>query len=153
MQDYTTEAEELFRAFAARNSLTIQKIDEPNVELLMEVPRQPGLSFDLTVGLQNADELNIGFEGFWSYIFPFNQKRELFSSLLDGIVCGGCRLAVHRQLGRVVKRVLERRVGDKWEPVYHALGFGVPFIGTKVAYVSNDPNAIVGTSAPNEERT
>lgn len=137
MQDHTTEAEALFRAFAERHSLTIQKIDEPNVELLMEIPRQPGLSFDLTLGLQNADELNIGFEGFWSYLFPFDQKRELVSSLLDGIKSGACRLAVHRQFGFVVKRVLERRVGDNWEPVYHALGFGVPFIGTSVAYLSN----------------
>ncbi len=138
MRDLTTEAEELFRAFAARNSLTIQKLHEPNVELLMEIPRQPGLSFDLTVGLQNADEVNIGFEGFWSYISPFDRKRELVSSLLDGIVSGACRLATHRQFDRVVKRVLERRVGDKWEPVYHARGFSVPFIGTKVVYVSND---------------
>lgn len=138
MKDHTAEAEALFRAFAERNSLTIRKVDEPNVELLMEIPRQSGLSFDLTVGLQNADELNIGFEGFWSYIFPFDQKRELVSSLLDGIVSGACRLAVHRHFGVVVKRVLERRVGDRWEPIYHALGYGVPFIGTKVAYVSND---------------
>lgn len=138
MQNHATEAEALFRAFAERHSLTIRKIDEPNVELLMEIPRQPGLSFDLTVGLQNTDELNIGFEGFWSYLFPFDQKRELVSSLLDGIVSGACRLAVHRQFGFVVKRVLERRVGDSWEPTYHALGFGVPFIGTKVAYLSND---------------
>ena len=138
MKDHTAEAEALFRAFAERNSLIIRKVDEPNVELLMEIPRQSGLSFDLTVGLQNADELNIGFEGFWSYIFPFDQKRELVSSLLDGIVSGACRLAVHRQFGVVVKRVLERRVGDRWEPIYHALGYGVPFIGTKVAYVSND---------------
>ncbi|UPT63229.1 MAG: hypothetical protein M0D54_01275 [Hyphomonadaceae bacterium JAD_PAG50586_4] len=138
MQDHTPEAEALFRAFAERHSLTIRKVKEPNVELLMELPRQPGLSFDLTLGLQNADELSIGFEGFWSYIFPFNQKHELVSSLLDGIVSGACRLAVHRQFGLVVKRVLERRVGDNWEPIYQALGFGVPFIGTQVAYLSNN---------------
>ena len=138
MQDHTREAEALFRAFAERNSLTIRKLDEPSVELLMEIPRQAGLSFDLTVGLQNADELNIGFEGFWSYIFPFSQKCELVSSLLDDIVSGACRLAIHRQFGFVVKRVLERRVGEKWKPIYHAFGFGVPFAGTKVTYVSNE---------------
>lgn len=137
MKDHTAEAEALFRAFVDRHSLTIRKIDEPNVELLMEVPQQAGLSFDLTLGLQNADELSIGFEGFWSYIFPFDQKRELVSSLLDGIVSGACRLAIHKQFGVVVKRVLERRVGENWEPVYHALGFGLPLIGTKVSYVSN----------------
>ncbi|MDX2237234.1 MAG: hypothetical protein NW203_06685 [Hyphomonadaceae bacterium] len=138
MKDHAADAEALFRAFAARNSLTIRKIDDPNVELVMEIPRQAGLSFDLTVGLQNGDELNIGFEGFWSYFFPFDQKRELVSLLLDGIVSGESRLAVHTQFGFVVKRVLERYADEDWEPIYHALGYGVPFMATKVAYVSND---------------
>jgi hypothetical protein len=90
------------------------------------------------LGLQNGDELNIGFERFWSYIFPFEQKRDLVSSLLDGIVTGECRLAIHRQFGFVVRRVLERRTNGAWEPIYHALGFAIPFIRTSVSYVRND---------------
>lgn len=135
--DHAAEAEALFRAFAARNSLSIRKIDEPNVELLMELPQQPGLTFDLSVGLQNGDELNVGFAGFWSYFFPFEQKCDLVSALLDEIVSGDCRLAVHRQFGFVVKRLLERRLGEAWQPVYSALGFAVPLIGAEVTYLSN----------------
>jgi hypothetical protein len=137
MQDHTQEAEALFRNFANRHLLTIERVDEPNVELLMRVPPQPGLSFELMLGLQNGDELNIGFERFWSYFFPFERKRDLVVSLLNGIVTGGCRLAIHRQFGFGVKRVLERRVNYAWEPIYHALGVGLPFIGTSVSYVYN----------------
>ena len=74
MVDYTADAEALFRDFARRHSFAIEKVDQPEVELLMRVPEQPGLSFELTLGLQNVDELNIGFEEFWSYFFPFEER-------------------------------------------------------------------------------
>ncbi|WP_435338020.1 hypothetical protein, partial [Acinetobacter sp. LH3_13] len=77
-------------------------------ELLMRVPRQQGLSFELTLGLQNKDELNIGFDDFWSYFFPYESQKQTVSDALDAIARGDCRLAVHTQLGRIVKRVLER---------------------------------------------
>jgi hypothetical protein len=137
-QDYTTEAEALFRAFAARHSLVIKKIESRDIELLMSVPEQSGLSFELTLGLQNKDELNIGFEGFWSYFFPFEKTRDLVDSALDGIVSGRCRLAIHDQFGRAVKRVLEQYAGGSWIEIYGAYSFiKVPFVGTKISYVRN----------------
>jgi hypothetical protein len=139
MRDHIREAEALFRDFAERHSLAIERFDEPNVELLMRVPRQPGLSFELMLGLQDGDVLNIGFERFWSHIFPFEQKRDLVAGLLDGVVTGECRLAIHRQFGFAVRRVLERRTNNAWEPVYNALGFGIPFVKTSVSYVCNEP--------------
>ena len=120
VRNYTREAQALFRDFAERHGLRIERVvDGPDVELLMRVPRQPGLSFDLILG-QDGDELNIGFARFWSYIYPFRQKRDLVASLLDGIVTGECRLAIHRQFGIVVRRVLERRTNAAWEPIYKA---------------------------------
>ena len=53
---YEVEAEALFRAVAKRHSLEIVKSNQSNIELLMTVPKQSGLSFDLTLGLQNLDE-------------------------------------------------------------------------------------------------
>jgi hypothetical protein len=137
VKHYTREAQVLFRDFAKRHALTIERVDDSDLQLLMRVPRQPGLSFKLMLG-QNGDELNIGFERFWSCIYPFQQKRDLVASLLDGIVTGDCRLAIHRQLGIVVRRVLECQTNDEWEPIYHAFGFRIPFIGTSVSYVRND---------------
>lgn len=138
MKDCTAEAENLFREFAARHALAIEKIDEPDVDLLMRVPRQPGLAFELTLALQNADEVNIGFEDFWSYFFPFEEKRALVESMLDGIATGHCRLAIHRQFGRIVKRVLERRTDVSWQPVYAAVTrLQIPWIGTAVSDIDN----------------
>ncbi len=138
MEDHRKTAETLFRDFAGRHSLTIEAVDEPNVDLLMKVPLQPGLSFELTLGLQDCDELNIGFEGFWSAFFPFVRERQLVGSLLDGIVTGACRLAIHRQFGLVVMRVLERRTRDRWEPAYRHLSRRAPFVGTSISYVCNE---------------
>jgi hypothetical protein len=138
MEHYTADAEALFRDFAARHELTIEQINEPNVELLMRLPAQRGLSFELTLGLQNTDELNVGFEGFWSYFFPFAQKHELVKDVLEGLMSGKCRLAVHRQFGVVVERTLEQRSNGSWTTLYTARSsFQLPFVGTQVSYVYN----------------
>jgi hypothetical protein len=120
MLDRTVNAEALFRDFASRHSLTIEKVDNPNIELLMRLPRQRGLSFELTLGLENRDELNIGFEGFWSYFFPYEEKLGVVKSILEGIASGDCRLATHHQFGHVVKRVLEQRFDQSWRETYAA---------------------------------
>src|SRR5262249_50018746 len=117
MEDHTADAEVLFRDFARRHSFTIERINQPNVELLMKVPQQEGLSFELTLGLQNGDELNIGFDGFWSHFFPYEGARHLVESALDGIASGECRLAIHRQFGSVIRRVLEQRSNGSWRAI------------------------------------
>jgi hypothetical protein len=140
MVDYTADAERLFRNFAARHSLNIEKLDPIlSYNLLMRVPMQSGLSFELTLGLQNDDELNIGYEGFWSYFFPFEKKRALVARALDGIVSGEFRLAIHKQFGRVVKYVLEERNNGRWDVVYRAYEtlLCVPLVGTSAAYRYN----------------
>lgn len=105
----------------------------------MRVPPQPGLSFELTLGLQNGDEVNIGFAEFWSYFFPYEEKRQIVSDALDGLAAGDCRLAIHTQLGGVVKRVLELRSNGTWRPIYTAFErFQIPLLRTKTSYVRNE---------------
>ena len=139
MKDYTLEAETLFQAFASRHSFIIERIDEPNIELLMRVPRQSGLSFELTLGLQNLDEINIGIEKFWSYFFPFPEVHRLVANILDDLVSGSCRLATYRQFGGVVKRTLEQHSKGTWSTIYTAPSRPkIPFIGMTVLYLQND---------------
>lgn len=134
-----TEAEDLFRNFARRHSLIIEKISDPEFDLLMCVPRQPGLSFEITLGLQNSDEINIGFEEFWSYFFPFETTKKTVSDLLDALVLGDCRLAIHTRRGRTVKRVLELRTDGGWQPVYTEYpSIQLPFLGATKTYFSNE---------------
>jgi hypothetical protein len=144
MQNGTADAEAFLRDFVGRHSFTIEKVDNPNVELLMRLPQQRGLSFELTLGLQNKDELNIGFEGFWSYFFPCEKTLGLVKSLLEGIASGDCRLAVHRQFDHVVKRVLEQRSDQSWREMYTAVSrLQMPIIGTRISYVYNDSAAMI----------
>jgi len=150
MPDYTADAEALFRGFAKRHSLSIERINQPNIELLMRVPQQPGLSFELTLGLQNQDELNIGFANFWSYFFPYESKQQIVSDALDALATGDCRLAIHTQFGRVVKRVLERRSNAHWQSIYTASMVRIPFLGTKTSYLRNDDARPRRTSALGE---
>jgi hypothetical protein len=139
MTGHASDAEALFRDFARRHSFAIERVDLPYDELVMRVPRQPGLSFELTLGLQNYDELNIGFDKFWSYFFPYESKRQIVSDALDALATGECRLAIHTQLGGVVKRVLEQRSGGNWRPIYTAFSrIQIPFLGTRVSYLSNE---------------
>ena len=139
MTNYTSDAETLFRAFARRHSFTIERVDEPGFELLMRVPRQPGLSFELELGLQNYDEINIGFEEFWSYFFPYEKARQIVSDTLDALAVGECRLAIHTQLGGVLRRVLEQRCNGHWEPIYTASSrVQIPLLGTRTSHLHND---------------
>lgn len=142
-RDFTKEAEDLFRSFAARHGLAIEKLDEPNVELLMRVPAQRRLDFELTLGLQNGDEINVGFEKFWSYFFPFEKQQENVERALDGLMSDQTRLATHRQFGWIVKRVLEVCNEGKWRPVYQAYAtVQIPLLGTSISYLRNNKHSV-----------
>ncbi len=133
------EAESLFRDFARRHSFTIERIDNAPIELMMRLSKQPGLSFELTLALQNGDELNIGFEKFWSYFFPYEKKRRIVLDALDAIASGDCRLAIHTQRGGVVRRVLEKLSDGLWQPIYVAhSGVKFPFLTTSITYLRNE---------------
>lgn len=138
-RDYSTEAEGLYRRFAARHGLQCQKIEPAPIEVLVKIPPQPGLSFELTLGLQNNDEINIGFEGFWSYFFPYEEAAPEVEKALDAIMMGDCRQAVHSRRGAIIRRVLEQRIDGRWEPIYAAGGaLRLPFGPVSVAYIRNE---------------
>lgn len=152
MMDHSADAEALFRGFARRHSFVIEKVNEPDIELLMRVPQQPGLSFELTLGLQNKDELNIGFQEFWSFFFPYEKSRQIVSDALDAIATGDCRLAVHTRWGGVVKRVLELHSNGRWRPIYSEVcRIPIPFVRTTVSYVQNEDARQRSTSASADE--
>jgi hypothetical protein len=117
----------LYRKVAARHRLTIEWIVEPNVELLMQLLAQRGLSFELAVGLQDGDMAFIAFDGFQALIFPFEKTCDLVERLVDAIVSGESRLVTYRPLGLVVRRELEMREGESWRTVYTEYALPLPF--------------------------
>jgi hypothetical protein len=137
-QDYTAEAEALFRRFAERHGLTYDVEADVPTEVCWTFPEQAKLSLPLTLGLQNCDELNFGVSDFWSYFFPFESVAEKFESILDAWVAGDARVAI--MLGR--GRLLQVREGDHWKAVYGANGCLFPFRRWPRAFVKNHAGSV-----------
>jgi len=78
MTDYSEEAAALFARFAERHRLIYSVEPDAPIEVLWEFPEQQGLSFPVTLGLQNGDELNFGVADFWSSFFPFERSASTF---------------------------------------------------------------------------
>ena len=133
-QDYTAEAEALFRRFAERHGLTYAVEADVPMEVCWTFPEQAKLSLPLTLGLQNCDELNFGVSDFWSCFFPFISVAEKFENILDAWVAGEARVAIMRGQGRL----LQVREGDHWKAVYGANGCLFPFRRWPRGFVQND---------------
>lgn len=139
MFSFEDEVEKLFRSFAAKHGLRIEKEEQSEIELLMTVPRQEGLSFELNLGLQNSDEINIGFNEFWSYIFPYPIVKSRVETVLDGIVTGDARLVTKSQFGRTISRTLEYLEDGDWIAGYKQIsGLAIPFMKGRIEYFSNN---------------
>lgn len=133
------QAEKFFQDFAERRGLSYHFTDHTELDVCMTIPVQPGLSFEITLALQNRDEINIGFCDFWSFIYPFPTVTPKVNALLDGLIDGSCRLRTRSQMGRVLKRDLEMMEGECWEVVYREhCAIGIPLIPTKSFFVKNE---------------
>jgi len=142
-RDYTTEAEELFRRFAERHTLTYQIETGVPMEVCWTFPEQPKLSIPLTLGLQNCDELNFGVSDFWSYFFPFETVSDEFERILDAWVAGNARVATTG----FRSRLLQVREGTRWKTVYGANGCLFPFRWTPFGFVTNEPDERIATES------
>jgi hypothetical protein len=116
MTDYSKEAAALFARFAERHELVYIVEPDAPIEVLWEFPEQKRLSFPITLGLQNGDELNFGVAGFWSNFFPFGQSASTFERALDAWVVGDARV-VRVALGG---RALQLCDSGGWKTIYRA---------------------------------
>jgi len=133
LDDYTPEAEAMFRRFAERHGLTYE-VEATIMEVCWKFPQQPKLSLPITLGLQNSDEINFGVSDFWSYFFPFEKVADRFEAIIDAWVRGDARIAV---VGPVA-RILQVRQGWRWKSVYHANRF-LPFWRPAFRTIRNEP--------------
>jgi hypothetical protein len=120
--DYVEDASALFERFATRHGLYYEALDAP-VEIMWVFPIQEKLSWPLTLGLQNNDELNFGVPGFWSYFFPFPKVAKDFESYLDLWVTGQARIVRHPGWFRITSvSSLEILTAGQWNNVYGGAG-------------------------------
>ena len=104
----------------------------------MTIPAQPGLDFDIVLGLQNRDELNIGVGNFWSYFFPVEGGLDHVVEIIRALVTGSGWLKEFRQFGRLVKIELHLPNAGESSVVYvHYLGICIPRIFMRTSILQN----------------
>ncbi len=96
------------------------KVDpnDPQVDVSADIPRQPGLAFDVRLNLQNEDELHLAAgEVFWASWFPSSDPkiREQYRNAVTGLLAGSHRIVEYRRLGSPVVAELQSRGGHGWE--------------------------------------
>jgi hypothetical protein len=116
MSDYSEEATVLFARFAEKHRLVYSVEPDAPIEVMWEFPEQRALSFPITLGLQNGDELNFGVAGFWSSFFPFEKSAKIFERAVNAWVVGNARI-VRVPLGGRALQLLE--IG-RWKTIYRA---------------------------------
>ncbi|WP_425995134.1 hypothetical protein [Caulobacter sp. DWR1-3-2b1] len=131
-RDYTQQATELFGRFADRHGLRYEIGSDAPVEVWWSFPRQDKLSEELTLALQNNDELNFGVGKFWSYFFPFDSVCSDFEALLDDWIAGQARIQDYA----FGTSVLEHRRDGSWLEIYSAHSLW-PFRGRLVRTLQN----------------
>ncbi len=97
------------------------KLDlHPNhVQLVIDIPAQPGLLFDVNLNLQNRDELHLQASTLWVSWFPCTKQKKVdeYLEAVSGLLSGRFRILVHRRGKRRVRAQLQRPVADGWRTV------------------------------------
>ena len=88
------------------------------VDAALDFPAQPGLSFPVSINLQNCDELHICASNLWVQWFPCGEQAvfDRFVSAALGLISGEYRLLEAFVLGKPVSSRLQRPQPDgSWE--------------------------------------
>lgn len=138
-----------FRRIQERFPYLTMKLDRdhPHVDVALNIPRQPRLEFDVSLNLQNRDELHLIAGAFWCEWFPCTspQKVEEYFGAVVGLIEGQYRILEHRRGSRVVKAELQKPAGSGWETVGGWLTLSLPWPRRKTRVLQNtghDRNAV-----------
>jgi len=88
-----------------------------DVDVSLEIPKQPGLDFDVFVNLQGDElQLNAG-ANFWVEWFPCTDEgvEADFFEAVHGLLSGQFRIVEHHRRGKAFKAVLQRPINGGWE--------------------------------------
>ena len=114
--------------------LQMELVADPNryVALQMNIPKQPGLSFDIWLCLQH-DELQLSASKFCFEWFPCSDDVHLeeYIDAVTGLIEG--RLRIHEKLSgsKVVKSVLQEPEGQGWKTIASCSGLHFPWFHKK----------------------
>ena len=90
--------------------------DDPNLDINMDIPAQPGLDFDINLNLQNFDELHLATGKLWMCWFPCTERENAdnFIGTVSDLIRGNCRIFETIRGGKTVKANLQYFVGEEW---------------------------------------
>src|SRR5438270_13804016 len=111
------EAVEIIRRRFPR--LRLEFKHDPQVDALVDIPRQPGLDFGVNINLQNYDELHISAGALWVEWFPCGEQEvfDRFIEAVTGILLGTFRIIEHRVMGSPGKAELQRPANGGWQTI------------------------------------
>ena len=114
-----TSAIELIRSKFPELQINVD-LEEPNVHAVACLEEQPELDFDISIDLQNCDELAIIAESLWASYFPIGEEDsfEKFIDAIIGLISGNYRIVEYRVLGSLIKTTLEKPCGQEWLKIY-----------------------------------
>jgi hypothetical protein len=91
-----------------------------NVDALMDVPAQPGLSFRVRLTLQNRNELCLVVSNSYEWIWlPCSSPSQVegYIEAVSGLLSGEFRILEHWRGRKVVKAQIQRPDGGAWKNV------------------------------------
>jgi len=93
--------------------------EDPNVEISVEIPQQPGLAFAVHLNFQNRDELHLGAGDFWGSWFPSSDHDviERYREAVLGVISGQYRIVEYRRWGSRARAILQAPRPEGWHTV------------------------------------
>jgi len=130
-----------FRRIQERFPQLTMKLDRehPHVDVVLDIPQQRGLDFQVSLNLQNRDELHLAAGAFWCEWFPCTSpaKVDEYLNAAIGLIEGRYRILEHLRGSRVVKAELQRPLGSDWETVGRWLTVSLPWPRKKTRVLRN----------------
>lgn len=106
-------------------------LEHPHVEMMLHIPKQEGLVFDVSLNVQNRDELHLNAGSFWQEWFPCTDEAigKRFIEAVTGLLAGDNRIVEHYRGKKAVKAQLQRPKGADWETIatWSCLHLPIPF--------------------------
>ena len=137
---YLNESTNLFVEIATKQKLKYEIKNDVNIEVLVELGKQPNLKFNILLCLQNNDELWFYIENLYFCIFPFEEVKNEFSSAVNGFISGNYRILKSYQynLNYPFRWSLQEYKNNEWKNVLTTNKFlKIPFLPVKYEILQN----------------
>jgi len=86
------------------------------LDLSMDIPKQPGLDFNINVNLQNIDEIHISTKYIHCSFFSAKSQYivDMFYQAVQGLINGNYRIVQFHKRGKLYKSLLQCFKDNEW---------------------------------------